>query len=421
MRLSARASLCSGLAGCLLLGVVPSPVLAVVVTTPFDAPTLVAPGNDPGWNNVARMSGASAVYLGNRWMITANHVSDAPVRFSDGRTFNIVPASDFVLSTPNSPSNVGADLRMFRLTADPGLPALSIAESSPTGGTQVTMIGASRDRAPDLVGWSVNSLSQWTQGPLPLDNDYGYLLLDSSHMRWGMNQVMAGAPTYLSSINTFVFSTRYDRIGIPFEAQAALGDSGGGVFELVGGAWKLAGLMNTVEGPVANQPNLTVAFGDQTHSADLSVYRSQIMGLVNSADPAWQNPVNPYDVNNSGRVSARDVLMLAAALQQPGLGGPLPIGRIATDPFYDVNGDGSMNATDAILLINALLRGTANPVTSASPLTGNFVPEPSSAVLGLSAALTLLVGRAVAARRKRRRARFGTRLPMGPGKCGNPA
>jgi len=371
------------------LGALAAPAHAVVLTISNDAINAVAPGNDPGWDNVARMSGASAVYLGNRWMITANHVSDAPVRFRDGRVFSIAPSSDVPLTTPGSPTpNVSADLRMFRLTADPGLPSLSIADTSPRNLSEVMMIGAGTDRAADLVGWSVNAQDEWTPAPLVSANAQGFNLLSSSHMRWGMNQVF-GQPVFSTSSNTIVFNTRYDKFGVPYEAQASVGDSGGGVFQFADNAWKLIGIMNSVSPVVPNQPSGTVVFGDQTQSADLSFYRTQIQGLLTGADPPWQNSFNRYDIDGSGRVTARDALLLIKELKVGPLSGKLPATHDAGDPFFDVNGDGSLSVSDGVALISAILLHTANPVVLASPSSTLFVPEPSS---GLLAFLVALVG-----------------------------
>ncbi|HEY2894283.1 MAG TPA: dockerin type I domain-containing protein, partial [Pirellulales bacterium] len=375
-------------AAIVLLGTLAAPAHAVVLTVSNDAINAVAPGNDPGWNNVARMSGGSAVYLGNRWMITANHVSDAPVRFSDGRVFSISPSSDVPLATPGSPTPfLSADLRMFRLTADPGLPSLSIAQSSPQTLGEVMMIGAGLDRAADLIGWSVTAQNQWTPVPLVSANAQGFGLLGTSHMRWGINQVAGESPVYQISTNTIVFNTRYDKFGVPYEAQAAVGDSGGGVFQFADNAWKLVGIMDTVSPVVPNQPSGTVVFGDETQSADLASYRSQIEGLLTRVDPPWQNSFNRYDVDGSGRVTARDVLLMVKELRVGPLSGQLPGTHGATDLFFDVNGDGSLSVSDASALISAILQHKASPAVLASPSSALFVPEPSSGLLALLAAI----------------------------------
>jgi hypothetical protein len=371
---------------------------AVAISAASDAANLFAPGNDPGWNNVARMSGASAVYLGNRWVITADHVTQAPVRFSDGRVFDASVGSIFRLNNPSATTS--PDLRMFRLAEDPGLPSLHIAETTPAGNSIVTMIGAGSDYSPQLIGWSLNARNQWTQILLPFATQLGFATLDTSHMRWGVNRVVD--TSFAATSNTFVFSTRFDRQGIPYEAQAVLGDSGGGVFEFVDNTWKLAGIMDTVQG-ITGQPAKTVVYGDMTFSADLSVYREQIMGLVTRAEPVWQNQVNNFDVNGSGRVNGHDVLLVINDLTHGSFASiPLPGTRPAGDPFFDVDGDYNVTARDVSRLINAILLRVANPSTAQTNV--GLVPEPSSAMLALAAAPLAALGLWIRARRKRRRA-----------------
>ena len=66
----------------------------VVISTGDGSGNTNSPGSNTGWANVGRVSSASGVYLGNRWVITANHVSTAPLRLSDGRTFAVSVGSD---------------------------------------------------------------------------------------------------------------------------------------------------------------------------------------------------------------------------------------------------------------------------------------------------------------------------------------
>ncbi len=380
-----------------LLGA-PRVALAVVLASDSQAVNLSNPGTGVAWDNVARMSGGSCVYLGNRWVLTANHVSQTPIRLSDGRVFTPAVGTGITL---NQPGGGQADLRMVRLSQDPGLPTLQIGSSSPAAGAQVTMIGAGVDRDSQQIGWRVTASgagNDWASVPLPQANVSGYSLLNTQHMRWGMNQVLSGGPIYFNQGNSFVFATRFDEFGIPFEAQATTGDSGGGVFQLVNGTWQLAGIMDSVM-PLPNQPSNTVVYGDTTYAIDLSLYRDQIMGLMNHAEPLWQNQVNYFDVDGSGKVNAHDVVVdiskLLLAPNQTLSGTPS-----AADPRYDVNGDLKITSQDVLLLVSALLNGTANPGPIAAPNSALFVPEPSSYLLSLPALAVL----AAAAWRKRRAA-----------------
>lgn len=376
----------------------------VVISSQSLDTNTTAPSDDPGWSNVAHIGNATGVYLGNRWMITAGHVSDAPARFTDGRApFAVSVGSKVSLRNPNGSI---ADLRMFRLADDPGLPALTIADSSPGAGTIVTMIGSGFDKADGLVGWNIDSLGVWTQSKYPTGNAVGYKLLQTSSMRWGVNRVLSGTPTFFQSANTFGFSTRFDRSGtgtssgIPFEAQAAVGDSGGGVFASVDGHWELVGIMDTVQ-TLANQPAFTVVFGTTTNSAGLSLYSDQILDLINRPEPLWQNQHNHFDVDGSGHVNGRDALLIISELQAKAVTSlDLPAAHGASDPFLDVTGDLRLTSQDALQLISAILSQSANPTTSL--LSSEFlVPEPSSAMLALAALVCCVLAMLRVARHNR--------------------
>ncbi len=382
---------------------------AVVISTSTDTVNLLAPAENPGWNNVAHLSNASAVYLGNDWVLTANHVSDAPVQFSDGRVFNIAPGSDVPISNPGALALLGAaDLRMFRLTTDPGLPALQLATATPGSGATVMMIGAGTDRAPDEIGWQVSSNGSggttWQPVALPLANAAGFALLGSSHMRWGYNQVQSGGLTLVEN-NTLAFTTRFDNPGLPFEAQAVVGDSGGGVFQLVAGSWKLVGIMNA-EQPIPSQPSNTVVFGQSSLCGDLFSYHDPIFNLVNHV---WQNPQNRFDVNRSGDVKPQDVLQVINELIQNG-SHALVNTPGASDALVDVNGDSFVNPLDALQLINDLLAqpaGSFQASAGAMPLMQPrmaVVPEPAGVVLAVSGLLVLAMARLRAAARRKRAA-----------------
>jgi hypothetical protein len=122
MHLANRAARHGGwLAALVLCGLLAQPAIAVVIAGAYESPQLVVPGDDPGWNNVGRVAGASGVYLGNRWVITANHVSGGAL-ILDGRSYLPVPGTDIRLDNPGAFASLGdPDLRMFRIAEDPQL------------------------------------------------------------------------------------------------------------------------------------------------------------------------------------------------------------------------------------------------------------------------------------------------------------
>jgi len=393
----------------LLTGLVlPATAWAVIIAGESSA-QFVAPADDPGWNNVATMSDGTAVYLGNGWMITANHVPDGTVTFSDGRTFSVATGSDTLLSNPDGSGTTGSpDLRMFRLTTNPNLPALTVSSTTPPGGAQVTMIGDGEQKLPTLQSWLVRDTASgttWNTVPLRSANASGFILGGSHQLAWGINTVQPtlvaiGATDPSTGLNaTIAFSTQFNSFTGAFEAQATPGDSGGAVFEKVGSQWQLVGIIDaTLPGP--NQPSGTAVFSNSTFAADLAAYQSQITSIMNTPISPWQNPANVFDVNHSGNVSAQDALLIINELQRFGGSSHTLTGTPGPgDFFYDVNGDGVVDPRDLLAVIDDLLETSANPSLAAAPAV-TLVPEPSTAVMAVSALLS-----AGLVRRLRRRSR----------------
>jgi hypothetical protein len=255
----------------------------------------------PGFVSVGRSStgNGTVTYLGGGWVITAGHVTinnflngpqnpATPVRFG-GNPYLVDMSSIHFL---HNPDNSLADLKVFRLQTDPLLPSVIpglINDVGPSG--RVIMIGNGLTAGAQHF-WSVNKTNPawvWTDGPPPPNppgpgsNDYSGFDADNqgSHtIRWGENEVLS------TGVLGVGFTTQFDSLLYTFrtprasEAQASNGDSGGPGFTLVGGQWKLSGIMFTVSLPLNNQPDETVLFGDQTLFYDLSLYRDEILAIV---------------------------------------------------------------------------------------------------------------------------------------------
>jgi hypothetical protein len=111
-------------------------------------------------------------------------------------------------------------------------------------------------------------------------------------MRWGTNRV-AEVHSSLSFSNTWLFSTRFSIAGSPHEAQAAVGDSGGGVFARGDDGWELAGVMIAVDS-YPGQPARTTFYGNRTFHADLSHYADEIDRIL-AAPPGTSTFPTPSD------------------------------------------------------------------------------------------------------------------------------
>ena len=92
----------------------------------------------------------------------------------------------------------------------------------------------------------------------------------------------------------------------------------------------------------------------------------------------WKNPNNPLDVNNDGRVSNIDVLLLVDELNAVGpgaLGTPPPrdtVGQV----FYDVDGNGSRNNLDVLFVVDYLNeQAELQALGRTAPLTAAAAPR----------------------------------------------
>jgi len=240
-----------------------------------------APADDPGWANVGRASSvpSSVVYLGANWFLTAYHIE-----YYDNPTSVLLNGSTYAVDTSSwqrlSYAGTNADLAMFRVTDTvTGLPTLTLSPSLITNGAAVTMIGDGLDRASNLSYWD----SSWR----PTDSTDGvhsgyYWGASAGTKRWGQNLTDGSGWVDDGFGLTYCLRTTFDADGGPNEAQAALYDSGGGVFFQAGAAWELAGIMLAVDGNVSG----AAAFGDHTYMADLAPYHDQITALMAIPEPA---------------------------------------------------------------------------------------------------------------------------------------
>lgn len=333
-------------------------VSATIISSGDGNENTTAPADDPGFANVgARTLGpnqldSTVIYLGDSWVLTANHVGVFAVTLN-GTTYNPVGGSSVRLTNPaGSGKSSLTDLLMYRIDGDPGLPRLTISEFAPPVGVDVVMIGRGRDRDPNLTNWN----SSWVEVPNP-STFSGYKFAAGATIRWGTNVVSETGQWQNDGSDFLSVTTRFDKVGTPFEGQAVRGDSGGGIFykNPSTNLWELAGTI-LASGALAGQPLETAVFNDVSYSADLSAYRSQILTI---------NPL-PGDVNLDFVVNVFDINMISS-----NWGGPGPAG--------DANHDGIVNIFD-INVVSANWTATSAAVAG-SGVSVSAVPEPTAAVL----------------------------------------
>jgi hypothetical protein len=232
-----------------------------------------APADDPGFANVGRIGGLTAVYIGDGWVLTAWHVGTADVLL-EGVTYRAVIASSRRLKTDGVDP---ADLIMFQIESDPGLPFLPIAMDPPSG--EVLMIGRGKNRG-DPTNWN-------PPGPGSYN---GWLWGLGATIRWGTNQVKDVSLESTAGGRSVVFTVDFtENGGTTYECQVATGDSGGAVFSKNGSLWELTGIHHA-RSTYSGQPGATALFGNESWSVQLSHYRDQILDRV--AVPACDNGVD---------------------------------------------------------------------------------------------------------------------------------
>ncbi|TWT92561.1 dockerin type I domain-containing protein [Neorhodopirellula pilleata] len=107
------------------------------------------------------------------------------------------------------------------------------------------------------------------------------------------------------------------------------------------------------------------------------IERSIVVSVSN--EPAWQNTLDPADVNGDGLVTALDALIIINrldAIESAANGNSLGVRPHDVELFYDVSGDSLITAVDALRVINALNASSTTPASAADS-------EPIAAVIEL--------------------------------------
>jgi len=238
-----------------------------------------APADDPGFANVGVRGGASAVYLGDGWVLTATHVGGGDTVFG-GVTYNAVANSSIQLVNPVGVTyTTMSDLTLYKIDGRPPIAALEIEDNAPAVGWSVVMVGNGRDRLPTQNYWT----AAWAPSATP-SYYTGYTWAATQSVRWGTNTVTSvGVPVGVGQNSNVAFVTTFTG-NTTSDAQGASGDSGGAVFHKdATGEWSLSGVMFATN-RYTSQPSNTSVFGNATFSADLSAYRTQILSYIGVND-----------------------------------------------------------------------------------------------------------------------------------------
>jgi hypothetical protein len=229
-----------------------------------------------GWNYVGEVNSGSGTYLGNGWVITADHVGSGDFTL-DGTVYPLIPGSEQGFDNEGGPGV--PDLLMFQIGPYPALPPLTLRSAPPIVNEFVIMIGCGRDRGAET--------SYDPNGPLPPDLIDGWEWLQTRTKRWGSNEIDSLPPGLV--LGTVSIATVFDEDEHPFEAQGSDGDSGGAIFQVIGGE-ELVGIQYAI-GPANGQPSESSLFTNATFGVRIDFYYDQIQDVLALPEPSGGLPI----------------------------------------------------------------------------------------------------------------------------------
>lgn len=190
------------------------------------------------WQYIIRygLNNASAVYIGNGYLLTARHVGTSNsgllirgTNYNRDTTFSPVP-----ITLPGTTTTY-VDLQLQKISGDPGLPALPIALSSTIDVNKSSV----------LVGWGKG------KGTLVSGQGWNWGDNTTRSFRWGTNTT--GIFTSSVSYTVGILTMNYTQLTVSFnsnqdanEAAATEGDSGSALFQSLSGTWTLGGITTVV-------------------------------------------------------------------------------------------------------------------------------------------------------------------------------
>jgi hypothetical protein len=209
---------------------------ALVFTSPLARAVILFPTGDPTYNTTEpggaltgsgwQYEGSFGSFLGTaispHHFVTVKHIGiQSNVFVYQGVSYPIVSWSDAPVS----------ELRIFEVSGT--LPSYaSLYSRNNELGRHIVVVGRGTQRGdPVYLG---GSLRGWLWGP------------GDGVQRWGENQISEASGNELWAT--------FDQSAGPNEAQLSAGDSGGAVFLLDRGAWKLAGICFAADGPIWTTP-----------------------------------------------------------------------------------------------------------------------------------------------------------------------
>ena len=299
------------------------------------------PGDNSGWQYEGKFSYFLGVPIAPYFFITAQHIGG-----SVGDVFTFHGDSYVTIAI----HDIGTtDLRVWEVAHTKPFPTYApLSSGAADVGATATVLGRGTQRGAAVVVDGETKGWLWGTG--------------DGVERWGRNVVVDAVNA--GSLGEFLYCD-FNNPGIAGECHLSVGDSGGGMFVLEDGLWRLAGINYAVDGPFR-----TTATGSDFNAA---LYD---MGGLYVQNPGWVLIDNtPTDIPSSfycSRVAASLGLITAIAPEAASLGAesyaawqtlyftPAQIAAPAqSGPAADFDGDGISNLLEFALNLDPTFAETA--------------------------------------------------------------
>ena len=341
--------------------------------------------NDPGWDNIGRMSNGTGTYLGDGWILTAYHAYAYQAGHSGielDRWYDEIPGTAQRIKYD---SGTNADLVMFRINGNPDLDLINIREEAlpdpgdPDPSEKVTIISVGKNRDGGEQDWSVDGTTYW-----------GYSTTSTRVKQWGTNRISYHGPESSGSYGTtdtlYSTFTRYPYSAS--ETQPVDKDSGGAAFTKLTSVWELTGVILLVNPNYPENddigPQTHAIYGSGAYYANLPTYYDQI---TTNRDIRL-----PGDADRDGRVDLVDLAILRGSFGWGGSDIPLHFNA-------DFNDDDIVNNLDMVILEDhfGMVSGGYNapdpPAAGAPTRAPVLAPEPATIFVLIGAVPLLLKSR----------------------------